>query len=72
MADEKVSELMGMQLELRKVHSEYFVNAGFPEFSEMPEFYQAPKAIDREWMESALFSPEIRRLMEKSFDLKKV
>lgn len=72
MMDKKVSEVMGIQMDLRKAHSEYYLNAGFPEFSEMPEFYQAPKVVDREWLESTLLSPEIRRLMEKSFDLKKV
>ncbi len=70
--DEKVSEVMGIQMDLRKVHADCLVNAGFPEFSEMPEFHQAPKAMDRAWLDSALLSPEIRRLMEKSFELEKV
>ncbi|MBQ4335545.1 MAG: hypothetical protein IJC63_09250 [Myxococcaceae bacterium] len=62
---------MGMRMDLQQIHAEHFVNAGFPEFCEMPEFYSQPKAVDREWLESTLFSPEIRRLMERSLEQQK-
>lgn len=62
---------MGLRMNLRKAISKNNVNSGFPEFSEMPEFHQAPKAVDKEWVESALFSPEIQGMMKDLFDLNK-
>ena len=56
---------MEIRTNLQKPTSECLVNSGFPEFSERPEFHQAPpRAMETDWLDSELLSPEIRRLMK--------
>ena len=66
------SEMKEMDLDVRKTLPFAAENAGFPEFSESPDFVAPPpgpalgakSADELAWIDSKLLSPEIRQLVQ--------